>query len=293
MKIHRLEIEGFGPFRDRQVVDFDAFADDGIFLIAGKTGAGKSSVLDAICFALYGGVPRYIDGDKRLRSDHSALDEPTRVVLDFSTGGRRLRVERVPSYERLKKSGHGTTVSAAQARLDEWIDGEWRGVAARAVDVGHELGPILGLTQQQFLQVILLAQGKFAQFLHASNDERQALLRTLFDSHRFSDYEKLLDDRRREVEALLERESRDAGWPARGRAVAPARGRLRLPRRFFSARTARDGPLRQPARGSLGRAGRRGRRDRPSLPHGSRCRACRRGERGSLPGAARPGSNGP
>ena len=75
MRIHRLEIEGFGPFRDTQVVDFDAVAQDGIFLIGGKTGAGKSSILDAVCFALYGGVPRYEDGEKRLRSDHSSLDE--------------------------------------------------------------------------------------------------------------------------------------------------------------------------------------------------------------------------
>ena len=78
MRLHRLEVEGFGPFRDRQVVDFDRFADDGIFLIAGRTGAGKSSILDAVCFGLYGGVPRYDGGEKRLRSDHS---EPDDLVL--------------------------------------------------------------------------------------------------------------------------------------------------------------------------------------------------------------------
>ena len=116
MRIHRLEIEGFGPFRDIQVVDFDAFAGDGIFLIGGKTGAGKSSILDAVCFALYGGVPRYEDGEKRLRSDHSSLDEPTRVRLEFSSGDRRWRIERVPTYERRKRSGHGTTQSPAEER---------------------------------------------------------------------------------------------------------------------------------------------------------------------------------
>ena len=124
MRIHRLEIEGFGPFRDRQVVDFDAFAREGIFLIGGKTGAGKSSILDAVCFALYGGVPRYEDGDRRLRSDHSSLDEPTRVRLEFSSGDSRWRIERVPTYERLKRHGHGTTKSPAEARLEEWVDGD-------------------------------------------------------------------------------------------------------------------------------------------------------------------------
>ena len=78
MRLHRLELEGFGPFRERQVVDFDAFADDGIFLIAGRTGAGKSSVLDGVCFALYGGVPRYDGAERRLRSDHCGPTTPPR-----------------------------------------------------------------------------------------------------------------------------------------------------------------------------------------------------------------------
>ena len=89
----------------------------------------------------------------------------------------------MPTYERRKRNGRGTTQSPAEARLDEWVDGGWVGRAARPVDVGNELGPILGMNQQQFLQVILLAQGRFARFLLAKNDERQALLRTLFDSH--------------------------------------------------------------------------------------------------------------
>ena len=94
MRMHRLEIEGFGPFRRPQTVDFDAFAEDGIFVISGRTGAGKSSILDAICFALYGSVPRYDTGEKRLRSDHSGPDDPTLVALEFSAGGERWRVER-------------------------------------------------------------------------------------------------------------------------------------------------------------------------------------------------------
>jgi exonuclease SbcC len=211
VRIHRLRIEGFGPFRDAQTIDFDAFAHDGIFLIGGRTGAGKSSILDAISFALYGGVPRYDEGEKRVRSDHSALDEPTRVTLEFSAAGRRLRVERVPSYERRKRSGSGTTVSPAEARLDELIGDEWVGIAARAVDVAAELSPVLGLTQAQFLQVILLAQGRFARFLHARNDERQALLQTLFDSRRFEEYEGELERRRKDAAERLALEDRTLG----------------------------------------------------------------------------------
>lgn len=200
MRIHRLEIEGFGPFLQRQTIDLDEVARDGLFLIAGKTGAGKSSILDAVCFALYGSVPRYEDGDRRLRSDHAGIDEPTRVVMEFSAADERWRVERSPSYERVKKNGVGTTTQAARARLSRWEGGQWHDIAARTVDVGRELSEVIALTKDQFLQVILLAQGRFQEFLHAHNDERQKLLRTLFGSHRFQRYEQELDERRKRAE---------------------------------------------------------------------------------------------
>ena len=204
MQLHRLEIEGFGPFRERQSIDFDAFADDGIFLIAGRTGAGKSSILDAVCFGLYGGVPRYEKGgERRLRSDHSEPDEPTEVVVEFSTVAGRFRVTRSPEYQRPAKRGGGLTKQAAAVALDELTDAGWVGRAARAVDVANELNDILQLTQEQFLQVILLAQNRFADFLLADSRERQALLRRLFGTERFAEYQARFDERRREAEQAL------------------------------------------------------------------------------------------
>ena len=200
MRLHRLELEGFGPFRERQVVDFDGFADDGIFLIAGRTGAGKSSVLDGVCFALYGGVPRYDGVEKRLRSDHCAPDEPTSVTVEFSAAGSRWRVTRSPEYDRPKQRGTGLTTEPHRAQLDEWVDGAWIGRAARPVDVARELDEILGLNQQQFLQVILLAQNRFAEFLHAKNDERQRLLRRLFGTRTYEDYQAAFEQRRKDAE---------------------------------------------------------------------------------------------
>lgn len=204
--MHRLEIEGFGPFRRPQIVDFDAFADDGIFVISGRTGAGKSSILDAICFALFGSVPRYDTGEKRLRSDHSGPDEPTLVALEFSAGGDRWRVERSPEYERAKRTGTGTTTAPPQARLFVWAGEGWVGRAARPRDVGEALHEILPLTQEQFLQVILLAQNRFARFLLAGHGERQALLRTLFGTRRFEEYEHALELRRKDSEARVTRD---------------------------------------------------------------------------------------
>ncbi|MCR2810861.1 MULTISPECIES: SMC family ATPase [unclassified Microbacterium] len=203
MRLHRLELEGFGPFRERQVIDFDAFAADGIFLIAGRTGAGKSSVLDGVCFALYGGAPRYDGAEKRLRSDHCAPDDPTSVAVEFSAAGKRWRVTRSPEYERPKQRGTGMTTEPHRAQLDELVDGSWRGRAARPVDVARELDEILGLNQQQFLQVILLAQGRFAEFLLAKNDDRQRLLRKLFGTRTYEDYQNALEQRRKDAERAL------------------------------------------------------------------------------------------
>ena len=208
MRIHRVEIAGFGPFRERQVVDLDSYAADGIFLIAGRTGAGKSSILDAICFALYGSVPRYESGDKRLRSDHAEPEDITEVVLQFTAAGRTWRITRTPEYERPKKRGDGTTTAAPTIRIEELVDGTWIGRAARAVEADPLVADIIGLNKQQFLQVILLAQGRFARFLLAKNDERQALLRTLFGTKRFEDYEKSLDEQRKAAEARVENQSR-------------------------------------------------------------------------------------
>lgn len=203
MQLHRLEVEGFGPFRARQTVDFDAFTDDGIFLIQGRTGAGKSSILDAVCFGLYGGVPRYEGGEKRLRSDHCAPDDLTEVLVEFSTPRGRYRVRRSPDYERPKKRGGGTTVQAAAVQLDMFVGGDWIGLAAREREAAHELDEILQLSREQFLQVILLAQNRFSEFLLAGSKERQALLRRLFGTERFEDVQARFDDRRRAAERAL------------------------------------------------------------------------------------------
>lgn len=205
MRILRLAIAGFGPYKGEQHVDFEAFQDDGLFLITGKTGAGKSSILDAICYALYGSVPRYDTGQQRLRSDHCGPDDPSFVELEFTLGaGDRYRVRRSPEYERPKARGTGMTVQKPTAQLDRLVDGDWQGVAARPVDVGHELDRILGLSKDQFLQVILLAQNRFQQFLLARNDDRQAVLRTLFGTRRFEQIEAALVDRQKALRAELE-----------------------------------------------------------------------------------------
>ncbi|ALJ21521.1 AAA family ATPase [Microbacterium sp. No. 7] len=195
MKLHRLEVTGFGPFRERQEIDFDAFDRDGLFLISGRTGAGKSSILDGVSFALFGSVPRFDGGERRLRSDHCAPADPTEVRLEFTVGDTRWRVTRAPEYERPAKRGGGMTVAPARAEVEERFDGVWVGRAAKPREAGHLLSEVLGLSAEQFQQVILLAQNRFSRFLLAGVRDRQELLRTLFGTRRFEDYRERLKER--------------------------------------------------------------------------------------------------
>lgn len=205
MRILRLELAGFGPYQREQSVDFERFADDGIFLITGKTGAGKSSILDAICYALYNSIPRYDGGQQRLRSDYCAPDDPTWVQLDFSVADIEYRVRRTPAFERPKKNKPGElTTTASSAELFRRVGDSWEGIAAGDRNVGMEIGPIVGLSKEQFLQVILLAQNRFQAFLKAKNDERQDVLRSLFQSQRFDRIEAALVDRRKQLEQRVE-----------------------------------------------------------------------------------------
>ena len=197
MKITRLRIAGFGPYKDEQVIDFTSFDDDGIFLITGKTGAGKSSILDAICYALYDQVPRYDQRASQLRSDHCDPTDPTFVELEFTMGESLYRVHRTPKFERPKQRGHGTAISQPTAQLSVADGEDWRAVAVGQRDVGIEIARILPIRADQFLQVILLAQNRFQQFLLAKTDERRAVLRTLFGTDRFERLETDLTERHR------------------------------------------------------------------------------------------------
>ena len=116
MRIHRVTACGFGPFKGTETVDFDEFGDEGIFLITGRTGSGKTSILDAVAFALYGSVPRYEgQAQERVRSDHLGPGEPSRVELELTVGEHRYRVVRTPAYDSVDVRFHNE--SPAPVRL--------------------------------------------------------------------------------------------------------------------------------------------------------------------------------
>ncbi|MEU6279188.1 SMC family ATPase [Streptomyces sp. NPDC047028] len=207
MRLHRLDITAFGPFGGSQSVDFDALSAAGLFLLHGPTGAGKTSVLDAVCYALYGAVPgaRQSGQGLNLRSDHAAPGTRTEVRLELTVAGRRLEITRQPPWERRKLRGTGTTVDKAQTWLRGYdaTAGAWRDLSRSHQEIGEEITQLLGMSREQFCQVVLLPQGDFARFLRADAEARGRLLGRLFDTQRFADVEKRLADRRRTTEARV------------------------------------------------------------------------------------------
>jgi DNA repair protein SbcC/Rad50 len=181
MKPHQLSIEAFGPYAERVEIDFDALSGEGLFLIHGSTGAGKTFLLDAICFALYGEV----SGDrslKGLRSDHAGPLAVPRVELEFSAGGCRYRVQRSPAHTAAKARGQGSTEKVPTAVLQRLVGPDSQAIASKVTEVTREVEQIVGLNAAQFRQVILLPQGRFAEVLRAKAEEREALLKTLFET---------------------------------------------------------------------------------------------------------------
>ncbi|MGW4540954.1 AAA family ATPase [Streptomyces chartreusis] len=207
MRLHRLDMTAFGPFGGSQTVDFDALSLAGLFLLHGPTGAGKTSVLDAVCYALYGSVPgaRQSGQGMTLRSDHAAAGTRTEVRLELTVAGRRLEVTRQPPWERPKKRGSGTTLDKAQTWLREYDAqaGTWKDLSRSHQEIGEEITQLLGMSREQFCQVVLLPQGDFARFLRADAEARGKLLGRLFDTQRFAEVEKRLAERRRAAEAQV------------------------------------------------------------------------------------------
>ncbi|KOU63557.1 exonuclease [Streptomyces sp. MMG1533] len=205
--MHQLEITAFGPFGGSQLVDFDELSTAGLFLLHGPTGAGKTSVLDAVCYALYGTVPgaRQTGQGTTLRSDHAAAGTRTEVRLELTVAGRRLEITRQPPWERPKKRGSGTTLDKAQSWLREHdaAAGAWKDLSRSHQEIGEEITQLLGMSREQFCQVVLLPQGDFARFLRADAEARGRLLGRLFDTHRFAEVEKRLAERRRAAEAQV------------------------------------------------------------------------------------------
>lgn len=211
MKPISLTIEAFGPYRDSVTLDFSALQDHSMFLISGPTGAGKTSILDAMVYALYGEPSGEVRKTDAIRSDFAEPERMTRVDFSFAIGEAQYRVERLPKQLVAKKRGTGMREQNASATVYEMKDGEWKVIATSAAAIRDTVQRIIGFRKDQFLQVVLLPQGEFRKLLVASTSEREELLHTLFRTELYRKLQEALkaayDDAKAGIEENLTKQN--------------------------------------------------------------------------------------
>ena len=211
MKPISLTIEAFGPYRDSVTLDFSALQDHSMFLISGPTGAGKTSILDAMVYALYGEPSGEVRKTDAIRSDFAEPERMTRVDFSFAIGEAQYRVERLPKQLVAKKRGTGMREQNASATVYEMKDGEWKVIATSAAAIRDTVQRIIGFRKDQFLQVVLLPQGEFRKLLVASTSEREELLHTLFRTELYRKLQEALkaayDDAKAGIEENLTKQA--------------------------------------------------------------------------------------
>jgi DNA repair protein SbcC/Rad50 len=183
MRLHSLTMFAFGPYIGPVTIDFAALTASGLFLLEGPTGSGKSTILDAITFALYGSTASSQSAKERLRSDFVGRDVIPSVTLEFSVGDTRWEISRTPAIEvPQKRDPSKVRTENATALLRRWQGGQWIPEAQLASDAGKRIVEILRLNQSQFTQVVLLPQGEFARFLKSDDDDRREILTRIFST---------------------------------------------------------------------------------------------------------------
>lgn len=202
MKPVRLRISAFGPYAGEMELDMTKLGESGLYLITGDTGAGKTTIFDAITFALYGEASGENREPVMLRSKYAEPSVPTEVELTFSCGDKIYTVRRNPEYERPAKRGGGTTLQRAEAEL-VFPDGR---TVTRLKDVNQGVREILGLDRNQFSQIAMIAQGDFMKLILADTRERQAIFREIFKTGYYRTLQEKLREESGRLRSLCEGE---------------------------------------------------------------------------------------
>jgi exonuclease SbcC len=206
-----LTMRAFGPYAEEETVDFRALGDRSLFLIHGATGAGKTSILDAMTYALYGVTSGAEREARHMLSDHAAESATTEVVFDFALGSASYRIARRPQQERAKRRGAGTTTEPPSVTLWRRLPGaeerEGTLLASKEGAVAERIESLLGLTASEFRQVVVLPQGRFRELLAARSAERERILATLFRTHHYREMQEEL----KRTRLTLESEARELG----------------------------------------------------------------------------------
>ena len=194
-----LKMSAFGPYAGYTEIPMEELGEQGLYLITGDTGAGKTTIFDAICFALFGEASGENRDASMFRSKYADKDTPTEVELRFSHAGKEYTVNRNPEYMRPAKKGDGYTKQVADAKL-YLPDGK---VITKLKSVTQEIESILGINKDQFSQIAMLAQGDFMKLLLADTKERMEIFRELFKTQNYRALQKRLDDESKSVYGLL------------------------------------------------------------------------------------------
>lgn len=217
MKPLKLSMSAFGPYAGTQVIDFTELGARSFFLIHGPTGSGKTTILDAMCYSLYGDTSGAERDGKQMRSDHADLFLATEITFDFAVGAETFRITRNPEQERPKKRGEGTTVMHSDATL--WgrtgiTDDINEGVVLEngCVKVTEAIEKLLGFKSSQFRQVVMLPQGEFRKLLTADSRQRQVILETLFRTEIYRRIEEALKESAGALRKDFDTVSKQKGW---------------------------------------------------------------------------------
>lgn len=183
MRPIKLTVSAFGPYAGKTVLDLDKLGENGLYLITGDTGAGKTTIFDAITYALYGEASGGNREPSMFRSKYAEATTPTEVELVFSYAGKTYTVKRNPEYERPKSRGEGFATQKAEAQLI-YPDGR---VVTKQRDVDNAIRDIMGINRSQFLQIAMIAQGDFLKLLLAPTEERKKIFRQIFKTQLYQD----------------------------------------------------------------------------------------------------------
>ena len=182
MRPEILTITAFGPFARTVTIDFSSFGNEGLYLVSGDTGSGKTTIFDALSYALYGTTTSDSDRSAELmRSQYADDDVMTSVELTFSEKGKKYTVKREPAQQRPKKRGNGMMESPASASL-VLPDGS---ILTKKEQINEKIEEIIGMTSSQFAQIVMLAQGRFSRFLVSRTDEKRSLFKKLFNTENY------------------------------------------------------------------------------------------------------------
>lgn len=196
MRPLKLTLSAFGPYAGRTELDMDRLGTSGLYLITGDTGAGKTTLFDAITFALYGDASGNVRKAPMLRSKYAEPGTPTEVELVFFCSGKTYTVRRNPAYERPAKRGGGITVQKAEAQLT-YPDGR---VVTKSGDVDSAIREIIGIDRAQFSQIAMIAQGDFLRLLLAKHEDRARIFRSIFKTENYQTVQACLNDEFKELD---------------------------------------------------------------------------------------------